>query len=243
MFRRYYYRKPFIVASILLLTGIALSISGILMESSSRSMDYYALIAFGFFFVITALVIYFMYFRMEKEYRKSIGGAPLLRYTIENNAKKKNVERQVKDLSSTNRGLLMIMLSFCFIFGITLPFILKDGWVIAIICLCLAIFLFLAERIITNYRIKKLRNSTGEYILTENGAVIGGEFHSWGLPGFSLSSVDYIPSDSSKLGILQIEYTGQGLAGENVQRLFLPIPKNHEEVITEIIELLSCKIV
>lgn len=242
MFRNLYYHKPFTVAFILFILGIGLVIAGALLEASTGSMDYYALIAFGVFFLIASLVTFKMYLRMEKEYRKSMGGKPLLRYTVENNLAKENIERQMKDLKSTNRGLLFIMLFFCAVFGIVLSFLLEDGWIMAVICLGLAAFLFLTERIVTRYRVNKLKKGTDEYVLTENGAVVGGEFHCWNMPGITITSVHYCPSGESKPGILQIEYRGQSLAGENAQRLFLPIPDNLAKQIPEILTTLNQKI-
>jgi len=242
MFRRYYYRKPFIVAFVLFMLGLGLLVAGALLEASARSMDYYGLSAVGVFFLIAAFVTAGMYYKMEKEYRKSVGGKPLLRYTVENSVMQENLERQIEDLQSTNRGLLLIMLFFCGLFAIVLPFILEDGGVMVVICLSLAAFLFLAERIITRYRVGKLRKGTGEYVLTENGAVIGGEFHGWNMRGTALTGVEYQPANGSGPGVLQIEYTGQGLAGDNTQRLFLPIPAGLEGKMPEVLTILNQKI-
>ena len=238
MFRACYHRRPFLVATLLLLTGIGLVASGVLLEAATQSMNYYAMIAFGVLFVIGGTVTFAMYGKMEKEYREIAEGEGLLRYTQEGDALRENVERQVADLKATNRGLLLVMLFFCVLFGATLPFVLEGGQIMAYICAGLAAFLFLTERIITGFRVKKLRKGTGEFILTRNGAVAGGIFHCWNLPGAALTGAEYRPETGAQAGILELEYTEYGFAGPQSQKVFLPIPERLEKEIPNVLEIL-----
>jgi len=238
MFRASHYRKPFLVALVLLLLGIGLIVSGAVLEAETKSMDFYALIAFGIFLLIAAAVTYGMYGKLEREYRRSFDGRPLLRYRVDDDVLKENIDRRIRSLKATNRGLLMVMLFFCVLFGFTLPLLLKDGQVMAFICLGLAAFLFLAEKIVTGYRIGKLRKSANEFLLTEKGAVVGGEFHCWALPGASLIRADFQPSAGAETGLLTLEYAAEGRAGTQTQKLLLPVPKRLEPEIPAVLDAL-----
>lgn len=239
MFRACFYKKPFLTALSFLLLGFGLLLAGILLEAGTRSMDYYAMAAFGVFFLTAGLVTFAVYLRMEKEYRKTAGGRPLLRYTVGGQELQKGVKRQEKELRAQNRGLLTVMLFFCVLFGVVLPFFVEEGRIMVYICAGLAVFLILAERIITSYRVRKLHGSTGEYILTPNGVFSGSDFHAWNVPGTALTGADYTPAaEEEETGTLTVTYTAAGLAGPQKEKVLLPIPKALEKEIPKVLAAL-----
>ena len=115
---------------------------------------------------------------------------------------------------------------------------LEEGQIMVYICAGLAVFLILAERIITSYRVRKLRGSTGEYILTPNGVFSGSDFHAWNVPGAALTGADYTPAAEEETGTLTVTYTAAGLAGPQEEKVLLPIPKALEKEIPKVLAAL-----
>ena len=89
------------------------------------------------------------------------------------------------NLKSDNKAKLLIMLFFCGLFAVVLPFLFEDGYLFIYICLGIAAFLTLSALVLTWYGVRRLRQGNSEFILSLNGAYALGGYYAWNMPGTS----------------------------------------------------------
>lgn len=216
--------KPFIVAATMLVAGLILIILGFA-RSGDANMNNYALAAFGLLLVIAGIVTFAMYAAVEKRYKRLLKEKPLLRYTLKVEAHQKQIQKNVDELKSKNKALLFVMLFFCVLFAVILPFFVEEKLVMIAICLGLGAFLSIAAWIITSYRVRKLQRGGEEVILGRGGAYLEGSFHAWDMPETGITNLDYEPSNMpGKMGKLKIEYTAQSIPAPLTETIVLLIP-------------------
>ncbi len=216
--------KPFITAGVFLLAGIVLVALGFILNGDP-SMSNYALAAFGLLFLIVAAVTFAMYGAMEKRYRKLLREAPLLRYTLPEEGRRAQTEKNAAELKMKNKALLTVMLFFCGLFAVVLPFFVEEKLLMAGICLGLGAFLSLAAWIITSCRVRKMRRGGEEVILGRGGAFLNGSFHAWDMPGTGITDLAYeAPAGKGKPGELRIEYAAEAHPAPVTETLILQIP-------------------
>ena len=233
------YRKPLIVAFAFLVAGALMTGGGFMLAESTGEMGFFALVAFGVLALIVAAVVYLMYRRLEEEFDKALRGKPVLRFTVENSVLADSIERNVRDLKADNKAKLLIMLAFCALFAIVLPFFFEDGYLFILICLGIAGFLTLSALIITAYRVRKLRKGSNEFILSPGGAYAGGEFHAWNMPGTRLTGVQYRSPEGAAPGLIEIEYTADSYPVSASQKVSIPIPGDQAAQTEEIVRALE----
>ena len=219
-----FFKKPFTVACVLTALGILLIIGGFVLPEQSGSMGYYALVAFGVLLLTAGAVTYFMYRRMEREFQKTLRGDPLLRFTVDAGLLVEDTRRRIRDLKSENKVKLIVMLAFCALVALVLPFFFEDGYLFVYIGAGLAVMLSLSALIITSYSVRRISRGNNEYILSKNGAYVRGEYHTWGMQGTRLNSVKYTPPAKEKLGAIEIEYTAASSPAEATVQFIVPIP-------------------
>ena len=234
-----FYKKPFIVALVFFVAGILMVAGGFYLAGLTGSMGYYALVAFGVLALITAIVTYFMYRRLEREYQRTLGGDPVLRFTVDASLLAENIERSVKELKSENRTKLFVMLVFCALFAIVLPFFFEDGYLFVYICAGIAVFLSAAALLLTVYGVRRLRKGDNEFILSTNGAYVSGEYHSWGMPGTSLTGIRYQPPAEEEPGLIEIEYTAASIPAEAAVKFSIPVPLDQAPKAEEVVRALE----
>ena len=234
-----FYRKPFMVAFVFSAVGILLIIGGFVLADQTASMGYYALVAFGVLCLIVGAVTYFMYRRMEQEYQRTLRGDPLLRFTVDASLLAEDTERRIRELKSENKVKLAVMLVFCALAAIVLPFFFEDGYLFVYISAGLAALLSLSALIITAYSVRRIRRGNNEYILSTNGAYVRGEYHTWAMPGTGLNSVKYKPPTEKKMGVIEIEYTAASYPSEASVKVKIPIPEEQALKAEEMVKALE----
>jgi MFS family permease len=241
MFRTQLYKKPFNTAAVFAALGAGLIMAGFALAASTGSMGYYAMVAFGIFALIIGIVTFVMYTRLEREFRRTISDKPLLRYTVEKSLLEENITRNIKEVKSQNKAILMTMLFFCALTAVVLPFLFEDGTLFIFIGIGMAVFLTLAAWAVTSYRIVKLKKGTNEIILSKDGAFVSGEFHSWRMPGTAVTEVRYKESDGKpqSCGILSITYTAASYPAPLSQTIHIPVPDDQAFRIPEVIKALE----
>ena len=230
---------PFITAGVFLLAGIALMMIGLMM-ADGQDMNGYALGAFGLLFVITAAVTFAMYSSLEKRYRDLLREEPLLRYTLNAEAQQAQIKKNMAELKAKNKALLMVMLFFCALFAIILPFFVEEKIIMIFICLGLGAFLAMAAWVITAYRLRKLQRGGEEVILGRGGAYLDGSFHAWNMPGTGITALHYkSPASTGMMGQLKIEYTAQSIPASLKETIILLIPNELEGKIPGVLQALN----
>jgi hypothetical protein len=224
MSNKWLHIKPFITAGTFLLAGIVLIIRGFT-GTVEPNMNNYALGAFGLLFLIVAIVTFAMYGALEKKYRNLLRDTPLLRYTLPADSHQAQTYRNIAELRMKNKAQLAVMLFFCVLFTIILPFFVEEKLLMAAICLGLGAFLWLTAWLITAYRARKMRRGGEEVILGRGGAFLGGSFHAWDMPDTALSDAAYEPPvGHGNLGELHIKYIAEAHPAPVTETVILQIP-------------------
>lgn len=230
---------PFITAGVFLLAGIALMMIGLMM-ADGQDMNGYAIGAFGLLFVITSAVTFAMYSNLEKRYRDLLREEPLLRYTLNAEAQQAQIKKNMAELKAKNKALLMVMLFFCALSAIILPFFVEEKIIMIFICLGLGAFLAMAAWVITAYRLSKLQRGGKEVILGRGGVYLDGSFHAWNMPGTDITGLHYIsPASTDVMGQLKIEYTAQSIPAPLKETIILLIPNELEGKIPGVLQALE----
>lgn len=221
------YTKPYITGAAFLLVGLAGLLWGL--RISEKYMDGYALVLFSGLFMLTGAIIFVLYAKLERKYRKALE-APLLYYTLGAGEYDRSAWLSAMEIKSSNRLMLFVMLFFCgllAVFGLFLP---EDGYIVTLIALGLGVFLALAQWIITAFRVKKLRRGNHLVVLAKGGAYTGGEFHSWQMPGTSLVSAEYKkePAGSPLAGVIEIRYRVVTPPTARTVTCTVPVPAGRE---------------
>ena len=231
--------KPFLMAGLFLLAGIILISLGFIPGSSSN-MNNYAFAAFGLLFLIVAAVTFAMYNSLEKRYHKLLQEEPLLRYTLKAEAHQTQIQKNVNELKSKNKALLFVMLFFCSLFAIILPFFVEEKLLMVTICLGLGAFLSLAAWVVTSNRVRKLQRGGEEVILGRGGAFLEGSFHAWDMPETGITDLLFEPSTSpGMMGKLKMEYTAQSSPAPLTETIVLLIPHELEDRIPGVLQVLE----
>ncbi len=231
--------KPFITAGVFLLAGVILMALGFL-RKGDPGMNNYALGAFGLLFLIVAAVTFAMYGTVEKRYRRLLREELLLRYTLPEGSHRTQTEKNIAELRMKNKALLAVMLFFCGLFAIILPFFVEEKLVMVAICLGLGGFLTLAAWIITSYRVRKMLRGGEEVILGRGGAYLEGSFHIWDMPETGITSLLYEPPASAGMpGQLKIGYTAQSIPAPLTETIVLLIPRELEDKIPGVLRALE----
>lgn len=239
MSKEYLHKKPFVAAGVFLLAGVILVAWGFI-QSGDPDRNNYALAAFGLLFLIVAAVTFAMYGALEKRYRNLLQSGPLLRYSLAEEGKQAQREKNIAELRMRNRALLMVMLFFCVLFAIILPFFVEEKLLMAAICLGLGGFLTLAAWLITSYRVKKMRRGGDEVILGRGGILLNGSFHAWDMPGTGITDLAYEPpGGNGKPGELRIEYAAELHPAPVTETVILHIPAELADRVPGVLQALE----
>ncbi len=233
------YHKPMITAIVFLVLGLVMAFGGGILAQIDGNSDYYALVAFGALFFISAMVIFAIYGGLERKFQRVVQNDVLLNFTIDDLSVFKTAKSAAEDIRMNNNTALYIMLFFCVLFGLIFPFILEDGYIVTYICIGLGVFLTIAKIIITRYRTHKLYKGSGVVILSKGGAYVLGEFHCWNVVGSMLTKVKYVPGSDESMGHIKIQYQALTVPGPTKYAVTVPVPKEMEWKVQEIIDVLS----
>lgn len=230
IFRFQLYKKPFSVSAVLFFLGLGMIAGGIFLSEYTVSMDYYGMAAGGLLVFITGIVVYAVYGKLEKQYQNMLRNGPLLRFTVESRYLKQIIDKNIEDIRSQNKALLFVMLFFCVLVAVVMPFFFEYGYLFIFIGIGLGAFLSAAAFVITSYRVAKQRNGKNEFILTRQSAYANGEFHSWNMPGTSLTEVKYVAPDPKKdrPGRLELTYLAVSYPAPLEQKVNIPVPAEFE---------------
>jgi hypothetical protein len=234
-------RKPYRTALVFLIAGLGMVGGGFILENRTGNMGFYALVMLGILALITAAAIYGVYRALDKRYQHAMGGEPLLRFTLEGARLRDAVQKNIAEIKAKNKAILFVMLFFCALAALVLPFFFEDGYLFVFIGAGMGIFLALAAFVITKYRVKKLRNGTSEFVLAKGGAIIAGEFHAWDMPGASVTRLEYKTAEKrgDGMGRLEITYQAAAVSGTPAEKVIFPIPEEHADKIPAILDALG----
>lgn len=232
------YSKPLIVAAILFITGLSMLIGSLWLEVETGDTNYFGLATIGFMIGLSGVITWIIFGKVNRQFRKTMN-KPLLRYQLSETAIKDVVEKNVKELWSTNTASLVLIVFFCILFGL-FGFLFAEDWgLFAMICLGIALFMTGAFWIITTYRVRKLRHGSHEVVIAEQGVYVLGHYHSWGLQGSWISDLHYTPADSFGDGELRISYSVVTTAGPKDETVILMVPLEQDPKIPAILEALK----
>lgn len=229
MRKQHLYTKPYITAGVFMALGLGLMALGFLFQGDA-DMNNYALGAFGLLALLLGVIIFIVYGKQEQEFRKLLGEKPLLRAALQAESSRAQAEKNIREKKAKNKALLLVMLFFCALFAVILPFFVAEKLLMAVICLAIGAFLALFAFVITAYRAHKMRKGGDMVILGRNGAFLHGTFHAWNLPGTAITNLFYTPPGApGQPGELKISYTAPAYPAPMSETLILLIPKELEK--------------
>ena len=232
------YSKPLIVAAVLFITGLSMLIGSIWLEIETGDTGYFGLATIGFMIAVSGVITWVIFGKVNRQFRKTMMN-PLLRYELSASATKDVVEKNVKELWSTNTASLVLIIFFCIVFGLMGLLFGEDGALFAMICIGIAIVMSAAFWIITTYRVRKLRHGSHEVVIAQQGVYVLGQYHSWGLKGSWISDVHHTPADSFGDGELRITYSVLTTAGPKDETVIVMVPIEHDPKIPDVLEVLK----
>ena len=232
------YSKPIAVAIVLFILGMSMLIGSLWLEVETGDTGYFGVATISFMITLSGIITWLIYGKINRQFQKTMA-KPLLQYTLSESATKDVIEKNIKELWSTNTASLVLILFFCLIFGL-FGFLFADDWgLFAMICLGLAVFMTVAFWIITSYRVRKLRHGSHQVVLSAQGVYVLGQYHSWGLKGSWVSDLYYTPADSFGDGELRITYSVVTTAGPKDETVILLVPMDVDSKIPEVMEAIK----
>lgn len=226
-----------IFAAVLLLGAVILIAAGIY-RNSRGGMNGFALIVFGGFATLAAVVTASVYASMQRRFRQALG-EPLLTFISAEQDHDRAVAKTISQIKGTNLITLVTILIFCIVLAIIGPFLADDGYLFSLIALGIAIFASLTAFIVTGYRISKLRRGSREVVLSRNGVYVAGEFHSWS--GFSSQLIDIkfiAPEKEDEPALISGAYKMLGAYRSNVGYFNLIVPVDKHNQAREAVQLI-----
>jgi len=241
------YGKPMRVGKIMTLLGIAGAVAGVKLAEIRHESGFFALLVVGIFIAICGIVTYFVYAGMERGVRKTFDtNAPLLRFTISAQDYAGFAAAEGEEIKMMNRASLMIALVFCGLVAVIGPFVVEEDKALPVIIgVGLGIFLWVSFKIITGYRVKKLKTADREIILTESSAFVSGQLHPWNTPLSFLSNVEYfIPGQYEGCRTAVIRITYSAITGTLITpySVLIPVPFGMEEQAVNAANILYSKV-
>lgn len=232
------YSKPLAVAIVLFILGMSMLIGSLWLEVETGDTGYFGVATISFMITLSGIITWLIYGKVNREFRKTMA-KPLLQYTLSPSATKDVIDKNIKELWSTNTASLVLILFFSLIFGL-FGFLFAEDWgLFATICLGIALFMTLAFWIITNSRVRKLRHGSYQVILSAQGVYVLGQYHSWGLNGSWISDLHYTPADRFGDGELRITYSTVTTAGPKDETVIILVPLEEDPKIPEVLEAIK----
>jgi hypothetical protein len=232
------YTKPLIVAAVLFIAGLSMLITSLWLEVETGDTGYFGVATISFMITLSGVITWILYGKVNRQFRKTLS-TPLLHYELSPKATKDVIEKNIKELWSTNTASLVLIVFFCVIFGL-FGFVFAEDWgLFAMICLGIAIFMTVAFWIITTYRVRKLRHGSHQVILSAQGVYLLGQYHSWGLKGSWISDLHYTPADDFGDGELRITYSVVTTAGPKDETVMVLVPIEQAPKMPEVLDALK----
>lgn len=232
---KHLYTKPLFVAIVLFILGLSMLVGSLWLEVETGETGYFGLATIGFMIALSGLITWIVFGKVNRQFRKTLA-KPLLSFELSEHATKDLIEKNVKELWSTNTASLTLIVFFCILFGI-FGFVFADDWgLFATICLILALFMTAAFWIITTYRVRKLRRGSHQVVIAEQGVYVLGQYHSWGLKGSWISELHYTPADQFGDGELRITYSVVTTAGPKDETIIILVPEAVDPQIPAVLE-------
>jgi len=224
------HRRPFIVSGLFALLSAGVIALGIYRLNVLSDFDAPGYILMGILLLVTALTIAVIYGLQEKQFRKAMR-QPLMVYTLDPVWLKEIIAKNSAEIRGQNKVMLLVMVFFCALMAIIFLFLGEDGRMVSLVMVGLAAFLALAAWLITQYRIGKLKKGGQHVLLSPDGVLFLGQFHTWALPGGRLDQVAYDPPvpERGQAGVFELVYSLPGRFSRNRAVLHVLVPPELDE--------------
>lgn len=237
------YTIPIIVAFILLIAGLAGAISLIYLPPLVAGFDGmsggYAVTVIGFFLIIIAVVILFLYGRLNRDFKKMLEGDTLVFNVLSYDAYQAFSKKETEDFKSSNKFTLLVVLGFCILFGAIFSIAIDPVFIL--ICLGIAAFTVIIYLVTTAFRSRKLKRAQALVCLNTGGAFAFGQMHSWSLPGCRLVEAEFYDgmSDDLPCPYIQIIYTSAAYPGPRRTIVTIPVELNMSEKASQAVAIMK----
>ena len=227
------FKTPIAVASVLLVIGL-LCVTNLLYMPffipDYSGMDYgFALVFLGLFIIITAIVIFYYYGRLNRNFQNMLDGSALLYFVLSKDLYLLFRDKEAKDIKAGNKAVLFIIYVFCIIFGII--FALTIDVMFLLICLGIAVFFTIVYFLVTAFRTQKVKRSQALVCLNEGGVYLFGQMHAWSLPGSHPVSISFDAAENTGLPCrcILITYSALAYPVPRSETVTVPVPPEYYE--------------
>ena len=226
-----HYLKPRLFALALLLISLVMIIGGFMMESETSNMNYFGLAFIGIFFLIMALVTYFVYRAMQHKLNDLMEATPLMAFVLTKEQAALAIEENKAALKDYNKSIWITIVAFCLLFAITGPLFVEEWDVWVLICLSIAVFFTFVYVIATAFRVNRFKKADHQVILNAKGVYFMGQYYTYKMSGVWLTQAQYDPEKA----LLTLVVTAATTAGPSDSTLIIPIPKEYQDKIPTIL--------
>lgn len=235
------HRIPFTVAGVMAGLSLGLTVFGLYRLEVVGDFDAPGLILVGILLLVSAGVIAIVYGMQEKLFRKTMR-QPLMVYTLDAAYLSDMITKNTAEIQAQNKIMLLVMLFFCGLMALIFLFIGEEGPLVSLAMLGLAAFLSLMAWIITRYRTNKLKKGGRHVLISQDGVLFLGQYHTWSLPGGRLDQLSYDPSaEQGRPGMLTLVYSLPGRYSRTRQKIQMIVPPEYDEQAAQTLQLLRKK--
>jgi hypothetical protein len=222
------YKTPFIVAWTMLVIGLLgafnLAYIPLLVEDYDGMSGGFALMVIGGFIAVIAIIVFAVYGKLNRDFKRMLAGEALLCYVLPNDVYKAFSVKEAEDIKSNNKMVLIMILFFCVLFGVIFGAFMDTLFIP--IFLGIAVFFTGIFFVTTAFRTNKVKKSQALVCLGMGGAYAFGQMHSWSMAGclpVSAGFYDGVP-DHLPCPYIRITYLAAAYPVPQQQTVTLPVP-------------------
>ena len=239
------YTIPFAVSGIFFILGLAavcnLLYLPLVIDEFDGMGGGYALILIGGVFLITSFVIFFIYHKLERNFRNMMRGGALLQYRLPADMYRRFSASTAAGIKSGNLSTLILIIAFSVLFAIIFTAISKSA-VFLLIFLGIDVFAAGAYILVTAFRTRKVRRSQALVLLSSGGSYVFGQMHAWNVMGGKLLDAGY--ADIARQdgpgtdGVILLSYFAPAYPAPRTEEVVLPVPPVYTEAARRAVEAL-----
>lgn len=227
------YSTPFTVAWVMLIVGLLavfnLAYVPLFIDEYDGMDGGFAFTVIGGLIVITAVIIFIMYGKLNSDFKKMLAGDTLLSYVMPKDIYNFFSQKEAEDIKGNNKIVLFMIIGFCVLFGAIFGIAIDPLFIL--ICLGIAVFFTIVFFVTTAFRTNKVKKSRALVCLNIGGAYVMGEMHSWHMAGTWPVNINFFDGVQQHLPcpVIQITYTAVSYPVPRQHTLTIPVLHQHTE--------------
>ena len=200
----------------------------------------FALALVSFFLAITGVVVAVIYGSRARALDRIFSGTELLaRWSVDPETRRRAADAEYVEEKKAKAGLFLVVAAISLVIG--LVFVLLDrevGWIVFLVLLGVLAVIGLVAWAGPRLRHARSRRATDDIFISQDGAYVNGEFHTWRLLEAKLESAEFAEGTPS---VLKIAYSAPVQYGRQSYTVHIPVPRGEEESARLVVERLRAQ--